>query len=367
MHPLLTQLRRLVFYLLGWIPLAGMLAYLLAVPGGLTWWQAAAVAFPLCLLYAFVCLAAWYPCLATPLDRSSVPRFLITHVAGAVVASALWLVAARTLGRMLAGFEGFSGLDSRLSGDLPLLFGTGVLLYLLAVGFHYVLLAVEASRQAEARMMQASLLARDAELRALKAQVNPHFLFNSLNSISALTASDPPKAREMCVLLGDFLRSTLGLGEKPAIPLEEEMSLVHAFLAVEKIRYGDRLRMEETIARDALNAEVPPLLLQPLVENAVAHGVANLVGGGWIRLAAQRRDGLLEITIENLFDPEAPPRRRNGVGLVNVRQRLEARYGDHARFSVSAQGDRFRVAISFPADSSEAHASVRQILKEKTS
>jgi len=322
MHPILTQLRRLVFYLVGWTPLAGMLAYLLAVPGGLSWPEALAVAFPLCLIYAFVCLAAWYPCLATPLERSSVPRFLVTHGAGALVASTLWLFAARTLGRMLVGFAGFRGLDVRLSGDLPLLFGTGVLLYLLAVGFHYVLLAVEASREAEARVMQASVLARDAELRALKAQVNPHFLFNSLNSISALTSSDAPKAREMCVLLGDFLRRTLGLGEKAAITLDEEMSLVHAFLAVEKIRYGARLQMEETIDQDALDAQVPPLLLQPLVENAVAHGIANLVDGGWIKLHAQRRGGQLSIVVENLFDPEAPQRRRNGVGLANVRQQI---------------------------------------------
>src|SRR5208282_7816 len=261
--------------------------------------------------------------------------------------------AARILGRMLAGMEEFHGIDARLSKDFPLLFATGVLLYLLAVGFHYVLLALEASREAEARMMQASVLARDAELRALKAQVNPHFLFNSLNSISALTTSDPAKAREMCILLGDFLRRTLGLGEKPAIPLEEEMSLVHAFLAVEKIRYGDRLQMEESIDPQALGAQVPPLLLQPLVENAVSHGIANLVEGGWIRLAAKRHDGILDIVVENLFDPEAPRRRRNGVGLANVRQRLEARYGNQASFSTTAAGDRFRVAISLPVEAME--------------
>jgi len=364
MHPILTQLRRLVFYLLGWTPLAAMLTYLLAVPGGLTWWQAGSIAFPLCLLYAFVCLAAWYPCLATPLERSSVPRFLFTHVVGALVASTLWILAARFLGRMLSGFRGFHGIDARLSGDLPLLFGTGILLYLLAVGFHYVLLAVEASRQAEARVMQAGLLARDAELRALKAQVNPHFLFNSLNSISALTASDPPRAREMCVLLGDFLRRTLGLGEKLAIPLSEEMSLIHAFLAVEKIRYGDRLRMEESVDPPALDAEVPPLLLQPLVENAIVHGVANLVEGGWIRLTIQRRDGTLSVEIENQFDPEAPRRRRNGVGLENVRQRLEARYAGHATFAASAAGDLFRVTINLPVQSDEprplAHAASQE-------
>ena len=150
-------------------------------------------------------------------------------------------------------------------------------------------------------------------MRALKAQVNPHFLFNSLNSISALTSSDASKAREMCILLGDFLRRTLGLGEKAAIPLEEELSLIRAFLAVEKVRFGSRIQMEENIDKAALTVPVPPLLLQPLVENAVVHGIANLVEGGWIRLDVRSQNGDLAITVENSFDPEAPPRRKSGV------------------------------------------------------
>ena len=131
------------------------------------------------------------------------------------------------------------------------------------------------------------------------------------------------------------------------------MSLIHAFLAVEKIRYGARLHMEETIGTDALDAQVPPLLLQPLVENAVGHGIANLIEGGWIRLTAERRDGDLDIVVENLFDPEAPPRRRSGVGLVNVRQRLEARYGNRAKFATSIDGSTFRVSISLPVEVKE--------------
>ena len=99
---------------------------------------------------------------------------------------------------------------------------TGFLVYLASILRYYVEIAMEASRDAEARLMRMSILAREAELKALKAQVNPHFLFNSLNSISALTSSDPGKAREMCILLGDFLRRTLGLGEKSAIPLKRK-------------------------------------------------------------------------------------------------------------------------------------------------
>jgi len=231
-----------------------------------------------------------------------------------------------------------------------------VLFYLLSVNFYYVLLAEQASQEAEACVMQASILAREAELKALKAQVNPHFLFNSLNSISALTSSDAPRAREMCVLLGDFLRRTLGLGEKSAIPLEEELSLVRAFLAVEKIRFGARIQMEENVESAAMDVQIPPLLLQPLVENAVAHGIANLVEGGWIRLDARCNEGTLSITVENNFDPEAPPRRRGGVGLANVRQRLVARYGDKASFAVSSQAGRFHISIAVPLKPQERGA-----------
>lgn len=350
MHPILGQFRRMVLYLAAWIPLAALLAYLLAMAGAMGLREAMALAFPLCFVYAFVCLSAWYPCRVTPLERTSASKLAATHLTGAVVATALWVLVGRMLADEFSEAAAFHGLNRRFVAAIPLLLGTGVLFYLLSVAFYYILLGIEASRDAEARVLHASMLAREAELRALKAQVNPHFLFNSLNSISALTGSDPSKAREMCILLGDFLRRTLGLGEKSAIPLGEELSLIHAFVAVEKIRFGARLNMVENVDPRALGMNVPPLLLQPLVENAVAHGIANLVEGGCIRLDVALRDGDLSIVVENTFDPEAPLRRRNGVGLANVRQRLEARYGNRAKFGAGAQGTSFRVALEFPAE-----------------
>jgi len=350
MHPILSQIRRLALYLLAWIPLAALVAYLMRALAGLTWQEAIAMSLPLCFFYAFVCLSAWYPCRATPFDNSSVGRLAEVHVIGAAIAASLWVLAAEIVARGLAETSYFPDFTSRLSRVIPLLLGLGVLFYLLSVNFYYVLLAEQASQEAEARVLQASILAREAELKALKAQVNPHFLFNSLNSISALTSSDAPRAREMCVLLGDFLRRTLGLGEKSAIPLEEELSLVRAFLAVEKIRFGARIQMEEHIEKEAMRIQIPPLLLQPLVENAVAHGIANLVEGGWIKLDAHCGGGNLSITIENNFDPDAPPRRRGGVGLANVRQRIFARYGERASFAANSENGRFRVEMVMPME-----------------
>jgi hypothetical protein len=354
MHPILGQFRRLALYLLAWVPLGGILL-LLAAPTGVSWAKALVLIVPLCLIYAFICLSAWYPCRGTPLRTSGFSRLVLTHLTAAMVVSLLWTLMAKGLALALSTLVTFHGLDQQIAQGYPLLFGSGVLLYLLAVALHYVLISAEASREAEQREMEARVLARDSELRALKAQVNPHFLFNSLHSISALTAIDAAKAREMCIVLADFLRATLGMGEKTLIPLRDELFLVHSFLSVEKVRFGSRLNLEEKIEPEALECTVPPLLLQPLVENAIAHGISNLTEGGWIRIVISCRDGPgdLAIRVENNFDPDMPPRRGTGTGLKNVRQRLDTRYGNRATFEVRSEENCFRVDLSLPAERSK--------------
>jgi LytS/YehU family sensor histidine kinase len=157
----------------------------------------------------------------------------------------------------------------------------------------------------------------------------------------------------MCVQLGDFLRLTLGLGEKTAVRFSEELELLQKYMAIEKVRFGARLNMLENIQEESKGCLLPPLLLQPLVENAVKHGIASLPEGGEIRLSAQRENGRLAILVENSWDPEAPPRRSGGHGLKNVQRRLEALYGNEASMQVSAEGEMFRVMLSMPAESEE--------------
>ena len=123
----------------------------------------------------------------------------------------------------------------------------------------------------------------------MRAQLNPHFLFNSLNSINALVGGDPEGARRMCEGLGDFLRRTLQLGAREAVTLGDELALVDRYLAIEQVRFGDRLAVERAIDADALACLLPPLLLQPLVENAIKHGVAERIEGGTVRIAARAR------------------------------------------------------------------------------
>lgn len=231
-----------------------------------------------------------------------------------------------------------------------MLCGIGILLYLLAVAFHYTLLSFQTSQEAESRAQQARVFAREAELKTLKAQINPHFLFNSLNSISALTTVDGVRAREMCIRLSDFLRSTLSLGDKESISFGDELALAKTYLDVEKVRFGARLRVEQDIGPHCRECPVPPLVLQPLVENAIKHGIASLVEGGSVRLAAHCEDGLLHLSVENEFDAEAPPARKHGLGLSNVRNRLRARYENRARLDTRTKGPCFFAELTLPCE-----------------
>ena len=140
-------------------------------------------------------------------------------------------------------------------------------------------LSVEESRAAETRALELQLLAREAELKTLRAQIDPHFLFNCLHSISALTGTDPPAARRMCLLLGEFLRTSVKLGAQDRIPFADELALAERYLEIERVRFGSRLAIERAIADGVGSCAVPALLLQPLVENAVTHGIAHLRGG----------------------------------------------------------------------------------------
>lgn len=350
MHPILAVPGRLALYLLSWIPLTAILAGLLFLSGALSWLEAGVLALPLALVYAFLCLSSWYLCRSFPIATSRVGPLAITLAVGSIVAGSLWLLGAATLASLLGVLPFFAALPDHLSKAGPVIFLVGVLLYLLIVALHYALIALEDARAEERRQADLRELARSAELMALKDQLNPHFLFNCLNSISALTVANPPRAREMCVLLSDFLRKTLGLSEKPSITLREEIALLHNYLAIEKVRFGDRLAVEEEIDERAGDCFVPPLLLQPLVENAIKHGIASTVAGGSIRLKARRSNGNVTIDVENAFDPASPVRSGTGLGLQNVKKRLAARWGDRARISEHRLVDLFRVEITIPAE-----------------
>jgi len=220
-----------------------------------------------------------------------------------------------------------------------------------AVAAYYVSL-----QQAQLHLAQAQGAARDAELRALRLQVNPHFLFNSLNAVSALvSAQSNREANRMLASLADFLRATLAHDGRHEHALADELALLDAYLAIEKARLGERLRLTMKVGPDLLDSVVPYLILQPLVENAIRHGIAPLASPGMVDILVERDGERLVIDVRN--DGQRRPHVGSGIGLSNVRERLHRLYGADQQVDAEWGADgRFHVRLALPRRGMEAEA-----------
>ena len=279
--------------------------------------------------------------------RSNVWR----HLGVMVVLSLVQVVAADALQYPLAvAHGGFSGPD-RLAHALevyrrsfPALMITVWWKYWVFMGLYYAFDYHRRFREREVAAAQLETQLATAHLQALRMQLNPHFLFNALHSAAMLTMIDPDGAHRVLVQLSALLRTTLDRSSAAEVPLAEEIDFVDRYLAIERIRFQDRLRVEMTIDDDALSANVPNLILQPLVENAVRHGIARRTNAGALTIRGTRRGAALVLEVEDdgpglpggwsLASPKG-----GGVGLTNVRSRLEGLYGHEGRLELLTPAD----------------------------
>jgi hypothetical protein len=349
-HPLLAQRRSLLAYLSFWAGLSVVPWLLLHSATSLA---ALLLALICTLAFALVTLPSWYFCRALPLDPGRLGRVVSAQSAAAFVWSLVFLVCWKAFVEVLALVPAWRRLPGEVDNAEPALLGVGVLFYVLVATFHYMLAELELRREAIEREGALALHAQRAELQALRAQVHPHFLFNSLNTVNALIGYDTAKAREACVLLAEYLRGTLGAQEHALVRLADEWALCERYLAVETLRLGERLKLDIELDEAARECLVPSLLLQPLVENAMTHGIATLDEPAPLRVRARRQHERLVIELENGVDP-LPRRREGGVGLANVRARLFAHYGADAALRIERDGTRFHVVLDLPARSPEA-------------
>jgi signal transduction histidine kinase len=354
MQSIIGDGRRRQLHLIAWGLVGTLLALLARNVFGVTWPQALAFGVPLGLLAAPLSLSALFLARAMPLTRTAGWRVGVSAIVAALIAGSVWASLGRTWWRFL-GRIGVPADAALTSSFVSMLVGFGALAYLLSVTVHYALQALEESAALAQSELKSQIAARDSELRALRAQVDPHFLFNSLNAVSGLIGPDPVRAREMVQRLADFLRSSLTLGAVPRIPLGRELALVTSYLEIERVRFGDRLRVRVDVDEDLNTVDVPPLLLQPLVENAVRHGIATCLDGGTIELEARRRGDVVFLTVTNPRDPDED-RRGTGFGLNIVRRRLSGAFGNRAALAVEASPEAYRVSITWPVEQKEPAA-----------
>ncbi len=348
MHPILLRAERIGLYAAGWVMLAVLFSLLLYFSQGIEVARSLALLVPMTLVFGFMALAPWYMCPSFPLGKTRLPTLTGVHSLAAIITSFVWILVGQLIASAGKNVLGIQPLEDEYRTIMPMLFATGVLLFALSVVVHYLILAFEESRDVEKKALTLEILARESELKALRAQINPHFLFNSLNAISALTTSDPGGARAMTLRLASFFRETLKLGSLSTITVEQELQLLDDFLAVEKVRFGRRLQFHRNVEDDARECLLPALILQPILENAIKHGIVGLIDGGTISLKIEKRQEGLHVAVENPFDTENLRTQGTKVGLANVRGRLTALYGLGARLDTQVNGETFLVELLVP-------------------
>lgn len=302
-------------------------------------------------LFGLVSILIWFLCKRVPFDQTHKIFFFSFHFFSAILSSALWLFLSYGLWYLSEGERMAEQVDIR--GIIGWQFLFGMMQYFFVAGIFYTIIYHRSLKQKEIAEAELKVLARDAELKALKLQMNPHFLFNSLNSINALVTKDATSARKMISQLSELLRMSLESHDKLMIPLKEELDLVHTYLSIEQMRFGDKMIVNETIEPALLTTPFPAMLLQPLLENAVKHGIANARNGGTITLSIQRQaNDLVGCIINESNDPNlkaTTSAATNGISLQNIRQRLDRMYGDDSILQIDkSEANKFKVEFRLP-------------------
>lgn len=343
-----ARLRPWLLYWLAWIPIGGL--YTAALAREVSVRDAIAGGALAILVAGLLGMGIWRVSGRLPWPDRKRGRFAAIQILAALLFVTVWV--GTIYGRIAIG-EGWETAGPILRSDAGWTLLMGFWLFGVITGVSYVIRGEQRIREQQRAVERAEALRARAELQALRARIHPHFLFNTLHGVKSLVRRDPVRAELAIERLGDLLRSLLDRGEEvDDVPLEEELAFVRKYLALEELRLGDRLRVVERVEADSLECGVPPLILQPLVENAIRHGIAPRAGGGTLRLTAGLRNGDLVVGIsdDGPGSAHADLAEVSGLGLRTVRQRLKVGFGRRACLEIeTAVGKGFTARLSLPA------------------
>jgi hypothetical protein len=271
-------------------------------------------------------------------------RFVVAHALALIVFSAGYATS-WTLPDIVTGRVAHALAELRRSPVTPWSLLMGSWLYLMVAGCSYAIHAHRRARAGELAVREARMLAQQAQLAALRARINPHFLYNALHSVGALVTRDPRQADQALERLGDLLRYALEAEDE--VPFRREWAFTEDYLAFERLRLAGRLEVVSQVDPATAPVLVPPLILQPLVENAVRHGLADRAEGGVIRLGARIEGGQLVLTVDD-DGAGGPVGEGTGIGVSSVRERLRVLHGDAATVDAGPRSRGFGVTVKLP-------------------
>ncbi len=297
-------------------------------------------------LLALIGFNIWYVLRFNMKERQNSFDLIVNHMLVGIVTISAWLASGYFLMQALEPNDEIY--LTFLNESLPWRAVIGAFFYLIFVLIYYMMLYYEDLQQKMRVETELNSLVREAELSALKSQINPHFLFNSLNSISSLTMSSPEKAQEMVIKLSDFLRYSLSHDRNETTTLKKELENIERYLDIEKVRFGHRLKYQKNVPEACLQAEIPNMILQPIFENSIKHGVYHSTEEVLIELRCMPNDLFVELHIQNDFDPEATKPKGEGIGLKNIRNRLQLIYQRSDLIEIKREKITFEVILRIP-------------------
>ncbi len=353
-NPILTKSNNILIYLSCWFIVAVIYFLLLFYGLNISVNTALVDSILFNLILCGLGLGLWYPARFLPLTDNNLVKVIGNHLIGSILTTAFWLLLGYYIINVLPFIE--ENYYLFFINTIPWRFLIGFLFYFLITSYYYLIIYYSSLQEKIEKESEIKNLLTEAELKSLKFQINPHFIFNSLNSMSALTIINPEKARNMILKLADFLRYTLANNETQKSLLKDELKNIRLYLDIEKIRFEDKFEFIEEMNEECTNVEVPNMILQPLIENVIKHAVYESLEKVILKMNCKRENNFLRIIMENNFDPEAASRPGTGIGLNNIRGRLKLIYNQPNLLNISKEGNIFRVTLFIPISSVEGTA-----------
>ena len=348
-NPILKERKNILYYSIFWLVVSALFFLQLVFEYKLDFIYSAVESLVYTVLLGSFSLIIWYPVKFNNFDESDKTKVILSHLLSAVILSAAWV----SIGYLIITQMPFDPAiyKAYLLKSLiwKLLFG--IVIYIAFTAFYYFIIYY--SRYHEKLVNESELKASvtEAELKSLKFQINPHFIFNSLNSITSLTMFDPEKAHEMTIKLSNFLRYTLAKNDRQKTKLSEEINNVKLYLDIEKIRFGEKFDLIEEFDEKAFEIEVPSMILQPLFENAIKYGVFESIEKVDIHFKVKEEEEYLRLSVANSYETRAKKKKGEGIGLTNIKNRLKLFYNQDNLLEISNNNNIFKVTIYIPLDS----------------
>ncbi len=347
-HPFITNPRLAIYYSVFWLVAATILVLLSVFVYNTPVDVAIIDIFSFVIFYALVGSSIWYVIKFATLEDHSIPNVLLAHLIAASIIVFIWLYFGAVLSKIIHP----NPKEVEESSFVLQLF-SGYFIYLIYVVFFYAVNYYQGFREKVQNEVKLKSLVKEAELHALKSQINPHFLFNSLNSISSLTMTNPSQAQEMVINLSQLMRYSLKHNQQETVSFQQEIENNKLYLNIEKVRFGSKLNPVFAIEKNCLNARIPNMILQPLYENAIKYGVYEATETIDIITHCRCSNDALIVSISNTFDSEARSNKGEGIGLRNIRERLEIIYGNPHFLQINSNKNEFTVTLTIPQNLSK--------------